>query len=157
MARSGAFLVFASFFQIFKGFKKLWGKEKYFEFYSLLTIYFAVSIFLFCGFKYSWILGTPDMRVWAVMPFGFLSIFYVLSGPFVDDYVQNVFSKKSSGTRRIYLKIRALGGVVFLFGIGIWLYGFIHLFKGLAFIGLLLFPWPAWGLEFNMRLPEREV
>ena len=140
MRRGGALVaIVASLFYVFAGFYRLLQFKKYVQFAFVFLIYFGLALLLYFGFTYSWNLDVPDMRVWAVTPFIFLLLSWLMSGFFVRKYVANVVSENRFRLSKARLKIRIFGTVLFGLGLSIWLYGNFHPFNDRIFIWALLF------------------
>jgi len=133
----GLILVIGSLFYIFAGCYKLLQFKKYIEFAFVFTFYFGTALLLSLGFTYSWNLDVPNMRVWAVTPFIFLLMFWLISGFFVRKYVAKIIY--GIRTAKARLKIRMIGAILFIVGLGIWLYGNFNPFNESIFIWALLF------------------
>jgi hypothetical protein len=78
-----------------------------------LTIYF--------GLTWSWNRSTGDLRVWGAMPFIFLLMLFSISGFFVEKWTQRAVQPTHSPSRP--KKRHWLNPLLFVVGLGTWLYG----------------------------------
>jgi hypothetical protein len=137
---SGSFVVLlVSWFYVFVSFHRLWRERLYKKFFVTLAVFSFLGLFIYAGLLWSFSLGSGDLRVWAVAPFVFLALGFLLSGFFLRRYVEDRIrgaiarDRVSPSTR-----VRIAGAFLSTVGVAIWVYGIVHPISGTPFIVALI-------------------